>query len=153
MRAQRVRTVEYTVTVPRGASLDPINAANGPVTVDGVTGRIKVASVNGGVDVRKADGDLDVSTVNGRVQGGFDRLSAQHVSLKSVNGLVALALPGNAGAHLKISTVHGGVNSDFDLPRERDHYGPGRHVDAQIGNGATEISLTTVNGGINLTKQ
>ncbi len=145
--------VEYTITVPRGAALDPINTVNGGVSVEGVAGHIKVASVNGGVEVRKAGGDLDLSTVNGRVQGGFERLAARHISMHSVNGAITLALPKDAGAHLEIATVHGGVTSDFDLPREREHYGPGRHVDTQIGGGGAEISLHTVNGGISLTRQ
>jgi len=149
----RCAAVEYTITVPRGAALDPINTVNGGVSVEGVAGHIKVASVNGGVEVRKAGGDLDLSTVNGRVQGGFDRLAARRISMHSVNGAISLALPKDAGAHLEIATLHGGVRSDFALPRERDHYGPGRHVDTQIGGGGAEISLHTVNGGISLTRQ
>jgi len=149
----RCAAVEYTITVPRGAALDPINTVNGGVSVDGVAGHIKVASVNGGVEVRKAGGDLDLATVNGRVTGGFERLAARHVSMHSVNGAIALALPKDAGAHLDIATVHGGLRSDFDLPRERDHYGPGRHVETQIGDGGAQISLRTVNGGISLTRQ
>ncbi len=150
---RRCAAVDYTITVPRGAALDPINTVDGGVTVEGVAGHIKVASVNGGVEVRKAAGDLDLSTVNGRVRGGFEQLAARHISMHSVNGTIALALPKDAGAHLEIATVHGGVSSDFDLPRERDHYGPGRHVDTQIGGGGAEISLHTVNGGISLTRQ
>ncbi len=149
----RCATVEYTITVPRGAALDPIDTVNGGVTVEGVAGHVKVASVNGGVEVRKAAGDVDLSTVNGRVQGGFEHLAARHISMQSVNGTIALALPKDAGAHLMIATVHGPVTSDFDLPRERDHYGPGRHVDTQIGGGGAQISLHTVNGGISLTRQ
>ena len=149
----RPAAVEYTIMVPRGAALDPINTVNGGVMVEGVSGHIKVASVNGGVEVRKAGGDLDLSTVNGRVQGGFDQLAARHISMHSVNGAISLALPKGAGAHLELATVHGPVTSDFDLPREHDHYGPGRHVDTQIGGGGAEISLHTVNGGISLTRQ
>jgi DUF4097 and DUF4098 domain-containing protein YvlB len=149
----RCASVEYTITVPRGAAIDPINTVNGGVTVEGVAGHVKVAAVNGGVEVRKAGGDLDLSTVNGRVGGAFDQLAARHISMKSVNGAIALALPKDAGAHLTIATVHGPVTSDFELPREHEHYGPGRHVDTQIGGGGAEISLATVNGGINLTRQ
>ncbi len=149
----RPATVEYTILVPRGASLDPINTVNGGVIIEGVAGRVKVASVNGRVEVRKATGDVEASTVNGRLEGGFETLAARRISMRTVNGGIALALPKDAGAHLLINTVHGGVSSDFDLPREHPHYGPGRRVDTQIGNGGTEVSLSTVNGGINLTRQ
>jgi DUF4097 and DUF4098 domain-containing protein YvlB len=146
-------SVEYTLTVPRGAALDPIKTVNGAVTVDGVSGMARVASVNGAVEVRRAEGDLELSTVNGRVETGFDRLKAKHVSMTTVNGSISLALPKDAGAHLSISTVHGSVHSDFALPVEHESHWTGRHVDTQIGAGGPEISLRTVNGGVTLTRQ
>ncbi len=149
----RPAAVEYTITVPRGAALDPIRTVNGSVAVEGVSGRVKVASVNGGLEVRKADGDVDLNTVNGRVAGDFDQLAARHISMHTVNGAIALALPKDAGAHLVLSTVNGGVKSDFEIPAAHAHHGPGTHVDTQIGGGGAEISLATVNGGIALTRQ
>jgi Putative adhesin len=146
-------SIDYTVTVPRGAALASINSVNGAVTIEGVSGAIKASSVNGRVEVSRAEGDVDVSTVNGRVGTTFARLSAKHISLSTVNGGISLGLPKDVSAHLKASTVHGSLSSDFDLPVRHAGWGPGSTLDTQIGSGGAEISLRTVNGGINLTRQ
>jgi DUF4097 and DUF4098 domain-containing protein YvlB len=146
-------SVEYTITVPRGASLDQIKTVNGSVTIDGVAGYVNASSVNGNVAVKRAAGDLTLATVNGRVETSFDRLTAKRVSLKTVNGAIALGLPKDAGAHLTASTVHGNIDSDFDLAVRHARFAPGASLDTKIGDGATEIDLRTVNGGITLTRQ
>ncbi len=66
-------SVEYTITVPRGASLEPVESVNGAVSIDGVAGKVRASSVNGKIDVRRAEGDTDASTVNGRIDAAFDR--------------------------------------------------------------------------------
>jgi len=150
---QHAASVEYTITVPRGASLDRIEAVNGNVTIEGVAGAVRVNSVNGKVDVRRAEGDVEASTVNGRVEAAFERLSSHRISLNTVNGGILLALPKDAGAHLKASTVHGDISSDFDLTVRHAGFGPGSNLDTTIGSGGADVKLATVNGGINLTRR
>lgn len=146
-------SVDYTITVPRGASLDRIDSVNGSVIIDAVAGNVRANSVNGKVEVRRAEGDVEASTVNGRVEAAFDRLAARHIKLNTVNGGILLGLPKNAGARLTASTVHGGITSDFDLTVRHAGFGPGSSLETTIGDGAADVKLTTVNGGINLTRQ
>jgi DUF4097 and DUF4098 domain-containing protein YvlB len=146
-------SVDYTITVPSAAVLDPVESVNGGVIIDGVTGKVRANSVNGNVEVRRAGGDVDASAVNGKVEADFDRMPARHISLNTVNGGIVLGLPQNAGAHVQASTVHGGISSDFDMPVRHVAFGPGSSLDTRIGDGAAEVKLTTVNGGINLTRR
>ncbi len=146
-------SVEYTVTVPRGATLDHIATVNGRVDIQGVTGFVTAKSVNGSVTVKGAAADSDLSTVNGAVELDLDQMTGKHVSLKTVNGVIALGVPANFGAHLKASTVHGVIDGNFELPVHRPRYGPGASLDSTVGDGAVEVSMSTVNGGIHLTRR
>jgi hypothetical protein len=146
-------SVEYTLTVPRHAILDHIDAVNGQVTIDGVAGQVTAKSVNGSVIVRGAGADSDLSSVNGAVELEAPQSTARRISMHTVNGAISVGLPGNLGAHVTASTVHGGIHSDFDLPVQRPRYGPGASVDSTIGNGGVEISLKTVNGPIRLSRR
>ncbi|HEX8985316.1 MAG TPA: DUF4097 family beta strand repeat-containing protein [Bryobacteraceae bacterium] len=150
---QHAASVEYTITVPRGASLDRIEAVNGDVAIEGIAGAVRVNSVNGKVDVRRAGGDVDASTVNGRVEAAFESLSSHRVSLNTVNGGILLALPKDAGAHLKASTVHGDISSDFGLTVRHAGFAPGNSLDTTIGAGGADVKLATVNGAISLTRR
>lgn len=150
---EHTAAINYTISVPRGATLSHIESVNGDVTIDGVSGPVRANTVNGKVSVTRAAGDLNASTVNGRVEAAFDRLQGHNVSLNTVNGAILLALPKDAGARLDASTVHGGISSDFDLTVRHAGFGPGSSIQTTIGGGGASVKLATVNGGINLTRR
>jgi DUF4097 and DUF4098 domain-containing protein YvlB len=146
-------SVDYTLTVPRGARLDEIKTVNGSVEIEGTSGEVRAASVNGAVRGLRLVGEVGMSTVNGRVEVEFERLEGKRISLRSVNGTLVVRLPQGAGMHLNAATVHGEIESDFDLPVRRIRFGPGRDLDTVVGGGGVDLSLRTVNGSIRLQKR
>jgi len=152
-RDDEAANVDYTLTVPRGVRLDSIKTVNGAVEIDGVVGEVRVTSVNGTVRAMRLAGEAALSTVNGRVEAEFERLEGKRVSLKSVNGTVIVRVPQGAGMQLSAATVHGNIESDFDLPVRKIGFGPGRSLKTVIAQGGVELSLRTVNGGIRLQKR
>jgi len=146
-------SVDYTLTVPRGARLDEIRTVNGSVEIEGAAGEVRAGSVNGAVRGLRLLGEVGLSTVNGRVEAEFERLEGKRISLKSVNGTVVVRLPQGAGLHLNAATVHGEIDSDFDLTVRRIRFGPGRDVDTVVGGGGADVTLRTVNGSIRLQRR
>jgi DUF4097 and DUF4098 domain-containing protein YvlB len=143
-------TVEYTLTVPRGARIDSIELVNGNLNVDGLTGDVKGASINGRVSATELMGNVNLSTVNGKVEAMFGRLNeAKAISLGSVNGPVMLTIPSDADAEIKAGTVHGSISNDFGLPVRRGDY-VGRDLAGQLGQGGARIKLGNVNGPISI---
>ncbi len=60
--------VEYTLTVPRFASIDGVDLVNGDLLIDGVEGDIEADTVNGTIVVRGAAGEIELDTVNGGIE-------------------------------------------------------------------------------------
>jgi len=148
-RGRDSASIDYTLTVPKGARIDEIRTVNGAIDVQGVAGPVRASSVNGTVSGQRLEGEVNLSTVNGRVEAQLLRTdAAKSISLKSVNGAVSLTLPAEAGMRLSAATVHGTIESDFDLPVRKAGFGPGRNVEATIGKGGTAVRLNTVNGAI-----
>ena len=80
-------SVEFKLTVPRGAVLDQIETVNGSVAVSNMVNFCKVSTVNGEVTGRNLRGTANLSTVNGIVTADFDRLeSGSQITLSTVNG-------------------------------------------------------------------
>lgn len=142
-------SVDYVLTVPRGARLESIELVNGPLEVDGLAGEIKAALVNGKLTARNLAGDARLTTVNGRLEAEFDRLGAGTVSLTSVNGEVTVRLPADADATVRASTVHGGIENDLGLPVRRGRY-VGQSLAGQLGAGTGRVKLDNVNGSIQI---
>ncbi len=143
-------TIEYTLSVPRGARIDSIELINGDLDIDGITGDVRASSINGRVSAHELMGDVRLSTINGKVEAMFGRLNeAKAISLGSVNGPVALVIPSDSNAEIKAGTVHGGISNDFGLPVRRGDY-VGRDLAGQIGQGGARIKLGNVNGPISI---
>ncbi len=142
-------SVEYTLHVPRKGRLDKIELVNGRVHVEGVQGGVHAESVNGEVEARQVMGEMNLHSVNGRVSAEL-QATGRPVDLGTVNGPVALRLPSDASAEIRASTVHGSISNDFNIPVNQHHWGPGSQLRARLGDGETQMKLSTVNGGIQI---
>jgi len=147
-RRENPASVEYTLTVPRGASLDGISLVNGALSIEGVGGGVKASSVNGRVTASGLTGPVNLSVVNGRLDATLDRLNdAAAVTLSAVNGPLVVTLPSDSNALLHASTVHGRIDNDFNLPVREGEY-VGRNLEGRLGQGGARLRLSNVNGPI-----
>jgi DUF4097 and DUF4098 domain-containing protein YvlB len=143
--------VEYSLTVPRKATLESIELVNGPLDIEGVEGSVKASSINGTVTARGLMGEAKLSTVNGNLQATFMQLDeSKAISLGSVNGNVTLIIPSDANAMIRAGTVHGMISNDFGIQVKHGEY-VGHNLEGQIGNGGARLKLGNVNGGIRIT--
>jgi DUF4097 and DUF4098 domain-containing protein YvlB len=133
--------VEYSLTVPRKATLESVELVNGPLDIDGVEGSVKASSINGSVTARGLMGEAKLSTVNGPLQAIFTQLDeSKAISLGSVNGNVTLVIPSDASASIRAGTVHGMISNDFGIQVKHGEY-VGHNLDGQIGTGGPRIKL------------
>ena len=147
-RQNNPASVEYTLTIPRGARLDSAELVNGSLEIEGLQGDVQASLVNGEVKAGGLGGEVKLSTVNGRVEANVVRLNdAKSVTLSSVNGSIVLIVPSGASAQVKASTIHGGITNDFGLVVEDGQF-VGHNLSGQIGSGGPRIRLNNVNGSI-----
>ena len=144
--AEHTASVQYRITVPRGANLENVKLVNGGLSITGLTGSIRASSINGSIRAEKLAGEADLSTVNGRVDAEFQRIAPAHeISLSSVNGPIRLSIPPGTGAELYARNTAGGIESQFGrVARETG----GHRLRARINRGGARIRLHNVNGGI-----
>lgn len=142
-------SVEYTLMVPRGVSLDGVELINGSLEVTGVAGEVRASCINGHLTAQGLQGRTKLSTVNSRVEANFEKLSGAPIDLESVNGSVSLTLPSDASAELEASTVSGRISNDFGIGVD-DHRWVGHDLHGQLGSGGTRIRMENVNGRIEI---
>jgi len=142
-------TVTYELHVPRLARLENIDLVNGSLEISGVSGDIKTNLVNGKTSIHDLAGRADLSAVNGAITAGYRSLSGvPEIRLKSVNGAVTLGLPASPNADLSVSTVNGGISTDFPLTVQGKFMG--HRLDGKLGSGGTRIEISNVNGSVHL---
>jgi len=142
-------TVTYELHVPRTARLDHIDLVNGSLQVSQVSGEIDAELVNGKSDIRDLSGRLNISAVNGAIVASFRTLdNVRDIRLKSVNGSITLGLPASPNADVSVSTVNGGITTDYPLQVQGKFMG--HHLDGKLGSGGTRIEISNVNGAVRI---
>jgi DUF4097 and DUF4098 domain-containing protein YvlB len=145
-------SVEYTLTVPKGAALDSFRLVNGGLTVTGLGGEVRAKLVNGRAKLTGLAGNVDVESVNGALNVELEKLVAgQRVELETVNGSIDLRLAPTVSAEVRAATVNGHLSNDFGVPVNKHKY-VGADMDGSIGSGGGELRLKTVNGRISVGK-
>lgn len=96
-------SVDYTVVVPAGASLD-LHSVSGQLKVDGVNGSVRLGTVSGYIRASRTPKVESVRTVSGEVDLG-EISEADSLAISSVSGNIRLA--GVKARSLNLSTVSG----------------------------------------------
>ncbi len=142
-------TVTYELHVPRAAMLNGIKLVNGSLEVSGVSGEVEASLVNGSSNLHDLAGKAELSSVNGRINAYYKSLqNVSAIQLKSVNGSVRLGLPPSPNADVSVSTMNGGITTDFPLQVEGKFVG--KHIDGKLGSGGTHIEISSVNGSVHI---
>ena len=139
--------VDFTVQVPAGIGL-LARTVNGSIDAQGLQGDAEATTVNGSVNLSTA-GTARATTVNGSINATMgSAVWPNGAKFTTVNGEVTLRLPRTVNADVRVSTVSGGIRSDFPLQLSGDP-GP-KHAEGVLGGGGQRLDVTTVNGAVNL---
>lgn len=139
--------VDFQIRVPRQVRLERIETVNGDVYARGVEGSGELRSVNGNVTVLDAVGAFNSRTTNGDLQLDFHALPSDgRIVAETVNGIVVVSLPPDAGAELEVLSRNGDFSSD--LPVTILSGAGDREFRGVIGQAGPKLVLRTVNGGI-----
>ena len=168
LRRLQANTVSGGITVRGQAGQATLNTVSGAIRSQLRTPRLELRTVSGAINAAGSSGgevaansvsgsvDLDLSAVQRldveTVSGGLGVRSAGlqpggRISLQTVSAPISLALPARTSAQLKVSSFSGSIRSDVGQV-ERPRYGPGSSLDARIGGGDGDISITSHSGNV-----
>jgi hypothetical protein len=144
--------VSYRIYVPRRTDLT-LQATNGPVSVEGVTGRMNIRAENGPVALERVGGDVRARAQNGPLEVTLagTRWDGTGLDAETENGPVDLTLPERYAAHLETGTVNGPMAIDFPVTLQgRIDL---RRLSMDIGGGGAPVRVVTTNGPVNVRRE
>lgn len=145
-RNRRHWHVSYDVVVPKGADVS-IETHNGPISMEGLDGRVEARAVNGPLSIREMGGDVSGRTTNGPLTAELSgtKWMGRGLDLQTTNGPVNLYIPAGYNAHLETGTVNGPMRFDFPVTVQGRIT---RQVSTDIGSGGPTIRAVTTNGPV-----
>lgn len=139
-------SVSFEVYVPRRTDL-ALDANNGGIAIEEVSGAIRFSTVNGGVALGGLAGDVRGSTQNGGLSVTLTgtRWDGAGLDVRTDNGGVNVNVPSRYNADFETGTVNGGMNIDFPVTVSGRI---GRTIETRLGAGGAPIRVRTTNGGV-----
>lgn len=144
-------SASYVVWVPRRFDLS-LEATNGALGVDGVSGRLDLRTTNGSVALTDVGGDVHARTQNGSlnvqlVGTGWDGAG---LDAETQNGSVRLAVPSDFKAQLETGTVNGSIQTDFPITLQGRI---SRRLSVPLNGGGKTIRALTTNGTVRISRR
>lgn len=158
-------TYDFRIRAPRAARVDLYTVNRGQVRVEGIAGDFDISNVNGGIELRAMSGSGRAHTVNGRVVAVFAANPKRDTGFETVNGDIDVTFQKGLSADVRMSTMHGGMYTDYDVtalpaeaarPERRDGkfvYHRSGMAGVRIGSGGMNLRFKTLNGDIFIRSQ
>lgn len=144
-------SASYVVMVPRRFDLT-LDANNGSLGVDGVSGKLDLRTTNGSVALTDVGGDVHARTQNGslNVQLAGKSWDGEGLDAVTQNGSVRLAVPEAYAANLETGTVNGRINTDIPITVQGRI---SRQLNVPLNGGGRTIRATTTNGSVRISRR
>jgi hypothetical protein len=144
-------SVSYVMMVPRRLDLT-LEANNGSLGVDGVTGKLDLGTTNGSVSLTDVGGDVHARTQNGslNVQLAGKSWDGEGLDAVTQNGSVRIAIPDAYAATLETGTVNGRINTDFPITVQGRI---SRQLSVPLNGGGRTIRAMTTNGSVRISRR
>jgi hypothetical protein len=144
-------STSYVVMVPRRFDLS-LDAYNGSLGVDGVTGKLDLSTHNGSVTLNDVGGDVHARTQNGSLNVQLAGQSWDGAGLDAVtqNGSVRLAIPEAYAATLETGTVNGRINTDIPITVQGRI---SRELSVPLNGGGKTVRAMTTNGSVRISRR
>ncbi len=106
---------DFTITVPKSTSVIITSSWGGDISCSDLSGDVEIKGLNGEVKLTNLSGGALVETMNGEIKATILELHAgKPLSFTSMNGEVALNLPADIKANVRLRTQNGSILTDFD---------------------------------------
>ena len=152
---------EYVFTVPKGVSLSidynsPFAKENMEIT--DMEAEVDVSTLITNIKCSNVTGPLVLTSISGNIDISVSRLNQNSpTSVSLISGDLDITLPVNSNAYLKMSSISGGVYTDFDF---KDEYKKGNlkrignnNFETKLNGGGVELNLISTSGNIYLRKK
>ena len=163
-----VESISGKIRLDGSATELEVGTVSGSVQLSGSGERIHIETVSGDIDSRAQHQQFKLETVSGNITARTDsyrEFSASSVSgdislsgkpaanarldAETMSGDIRIDIVGELSAKIEAETFSGRIRTDFGAVTEPEH-GPGRSLDATVGNGSARIRIDTFSGDVSI---
>jgi lia operon protein LiaG len=146
----------YKIKVPENFSLKLHSGCerSNEVTVTNMKNEIEINNCHD-ITLKNVAGPLILSTISGSIDVSIQEIvKNKPLSITTISGAIEVRMPAQIAANVEMTTVTGGMYTDFDIPETKDQMKRigGHRLDFKLNGGGTNLKLNTISGNIYLRK-
>jgi len=153
---------KYKISVPKNlkvyVELGMFN--NGDLEITGLSSDLELDVKTSDIKLKEVTGPTVISSLSSDIDAIFSKVNqTSPFSIKAISGDIDLSVPANTPANLELSSMSGGIYTDFDIKTTNKnannlkHIGGGSKVRAKINGGGVKIVVSAISGNIYLRKK
>lgn len=144
-------SVVYRVFVPHRRNLEG-TSNNGPLSAEGVNGRIRLETRNGPIDLEDVGGNVTARAENGPLSVVLTGTTWQGEGLdaETRNGPISVSIPAGYAAVLETGTVNGPFDTEIPLQVRIEPGESNRRFRVDLGGGGPLVRVVTTNGPVSI---
>ncbi|MGI8640481.1 MAG: DUF4097 family beta strand repeat-containing protein [Pyrinomonadaceae bacterium] len=131
-----------------------IISVNAKINLSCVKGRVEISDTSSQIRLIAIEGDVDVSTSNGKAYFIGAIRSEKRYRLKTLSGVVSMAIPENVGFTATLSSYSGKIEKDFIFQNDSAFRSgkTDRRFIGKYGDGKAQIELDSFDGRVSFSK-
>jgi len=154
--------VVYKISVPKNmnVSVDLGMFNGGDLEINGLNSDLELDVENSDMKLMNITGPVVISSLSGNIEIVFSKVNqSSPFSIKAISGDVDLSMPVNTPADLELSSMSGGIYTDFDIkPKGKKkgnlkYVGGDTTIKAKINGGGVNVQVSNISGDIYLRKK
>lgn len=145
--------IEYEVRVPAGVEFQG-GMISGEIEVEDLRSEVEVSTVSGDIFVSSSE-VVWANSVAGDIEVEMGSLDWEDLDFNTVSGDITLWFPSDFSADIEFNSLSGEMETDFDLTvrNQRKRRWIGTDMEATIGRGGRDLSLSTISGDVELRRR
>jgi lia operon protein LiaG len=153
---------DYKIYVPKNmkVSMELGMFNSGDVAIDDLNSDLELDVKNSDMKLTNITGPTVISSLSGDIEIVFSTVNqSSPFSIKAISGDIDLSLPANTPANLELTSMSGGIYTDFDISSAKEkegdleYVGGGNKVRAKINGGGVKMAVSAISGNIYLRKK
>ena len=152
---------KYVFTIPKGISISiDYNSpfANEDIEIKDMEGEVEASTLNASIKCSNVTGPLVLNSISGNVDINISKLNQNSpTSISLISGDLDITLPVTSNANLELSSLSGGVYTDFEIKTDSKERNlkriGGNKIETKLNGGGVELNLSSTSGNIYLRKK
>ena len=154
--------IKYKISVPKSLKIYiELGMFNqGDLEITGLNSDLELDVKTSDIKLRDITGPTVISSLSGDIDAVFSKVNqTSPFSIKAISGDMDISLPANTPANMELSSMSGGIYTDFDIKTDDNnsddltHIGGGSKVRSKINGGGVKIVVSAISGNIYLRKK